>query len=410
MRPQGPAQMSVSEFIPSTARTVETRAGTSSRVRWLWIGLGVLLLAALLWFGSKLLFSPKHHTPPPAPVRTARVIKEDITVVQHTIATVVSPDMLQVTAQVQGTLVRAFFQEGQLVHKGDPLFQIDPRPFQAALTQAQGQLAKDQATLEGARVDLKRYQTLMAANAVAKQTVDDEAALVATDQGLVQADQGNVETARINLGYTRITSPIDGKTGPLLIQPGNVISVAGSTPLVTVTQIQPIMLSFFLAQNQLTQIQNQMAAGKLWATVPMPGAQGGQEKAKVDFISNTVGASTGTIELRATFANADQRLVPGQSVNVGVTMNDIPGATVVPRDAVNIGPDSSYVYVVGPGDIVSSKTIKLLNDDGINDAVEGDVKPGDQVVVEGQLRILPGAKVQVRNNGHFEKPASDMPS
>lgn len=129
--------------------------------------------------------------------------------------------------------------------------------------------------------------------------------------------------------------------------------------------------------------------------VPMPGAPDGKEEAKVDFISNMVGANTGTIELRATFQNADQRLVPGQNVNVSVTMGQIKGATVVPRDAVNLGPDSSYIYVVGKDNLVSSKTVKVLNDDGTVDAIEGDVKPGDQVVVEGQLRIVPGSKVQI---------------
>ena len=302
--------MSVSEFIPSVTR--DANAGqVSSRSRWLWGAIAIALLVGFAWFGWGFLFPDKKHTPPPPPVHVATATKRDVTVVQHTVGTVVSPDMLQVTAQVTGMLLKADFREGQLVHKGDPLFEIDPRPFEAALAQAQGQLAKDQATLAGARVDLKRYQTLLGANAIAKQTVDDETATVAQEEGVVQADEASVDNAKINLGYTRIVSPIDGKTGPLMIQPGNVITAASSTPLVTVTQIQPIKLSFFLPQNQLTQIQNQMAAGRLWAIVPMPGAEGGQEKAKVDFISNAVGANTGTIELRATFTNADQRLVPG---------------------------------------------------------------------------------------------------
>jgi len=322
--------------------------------------------------------------------------------------------MLQVTAQVTGMLAKANFQEGQLVRKGDPLFEIDARPFEAALAQAQGQLAKDQAILTGARVDLKRYQTLLGANAISKQTVDDQVATVAQNEGVVQADEAAVNTAKINVGYTRIISPIDGKTGPLMIQPGNVITAAtSSTPLVTITQVQPIKLSFFLPQSQLTEIQNQMAAGKLWAIVSMPGAQGGQEKAKVDFISNAVGANTGTIELRATFLNADQRLVPGQNVDVGITIKDLPGAVVVPRDAVNLGPDTAYVYVVDQDKIVSSKTVKIMNDDGARDAIEGGVKPGDRVVVEGQLRIVPGSKVQIRNRGpasDSDGPSSDMPS
>jgi multidrug efflux system membrane fusion protein len=403
--------MSVSEFLPSVSRNAIT-SRTSSRSRLVWGAVAVVVLAGLAWFGWGFLFPVKKHAPPPAPVHVAAATKQDVTVVQHTVGTVVSPDMLQVTAQVTGMLLKADFQEGQLVHKGDPLFEIDPRPFQAALAQVQGQLAKDSATLAGARVDLKRYQTLLGANAISKQTVDDETATVAQEEGVVQADEAGVDNAKINLGYTRIVSPIDGKTGPLMIQPGNVIAAASSTPLVTVTQIQPIMLSFFLPQNQLTQIQNQMQAGKLWAIVAMPGAMGGQEKAKVDFISNAVGANTGTIELRATFVNADQRLVPGQNVNVGVTMKDIPGATVVARDAVNLGPDSAYVYVVDSDDMVSSKTVTILNDDGVNDAIAGDVHPGDQVVTEGQLRIVPGNKVQIRNNRPVgaSGPNADMPS
>ncbi len=405
--------MSVTEFIPSVTRNSKV-GQTSSRSRWPWFAAAIVVLGALAWFGWGFLFPQHKRTPPPPPVRTAVAQQQDVTVVQHTVGTVVSPDMLQITAQVTGMLVKANFQEGQLVRKGDPLFEIDPRPFQASLAQAQGQLAKDQSSLAGARADLKRYQTLIAANAISKQIAEDEAATVGQDEGVVQADEAAVNTAKINLGYTHIVSPIDGKTGPIMIQPGNVVNSTGSTaPLVTITQVQPIKLSFFLPQNQLTQIQNQMAAGNLWAIVSMPGAQGGQEKAKVDFISNAVGANTGTIELRATFVNADMRLVPGQNVDVGVTIKDLPGAVVVPRDAVNLGPDTAYVYVVDQDNVVSSKTVKILNDDGVRDAIEGGVKPGDHVVVEGQLRIVPGSKVQIRKRGPANDstgPSSDMPS
>lgn len=405
--------MSVSEFLPSRVAKDKTAEGRiSSRARWLLIGLGLLLLAALLWFAIPYLFPAKPHVPPPAPVRTARATKKDVDVVQTTIGTVVSPATVQVTAQVQGKLLTAYFQEGQLVHKGDPLFLIDPAPFQNALAQARAQLAKDTATAQAAANDQQRYTSLYAQNAISQQQRDQAVATAKADAATVEADKAAANIAAENLGYTRILSPIDGKTGPILIQPGNLITVAGTTPLVSITQIQPIKLSFFLPQGQLTQIQNQMAAGKLQAMVPMPGAPDGKEQAKVDFISNAVVANTGTIELRATFQNADQRLVPGQSVNVGVTLNQIAGATVVPRDAVNVGPDSSYVYVVDKDDVVSSKTVKVLNDDGTVDAIQGEVKPGDQVVVEGQLRIVPGAKVQIRNNGRARAShmASDMPS
>jgi multidrug efflux system membrane fusion protein len=408
--------MSVSEFLPSASRAVKAGAARSSRARWLLWGVGVLLLLGLAWFGYRIFAPSKPHAPPPAPVRTAQAVKEDVTMVQNTIATVVSPATVQVTAQVQGKLLTAYFKEGDLVKRGDPLFLIDPAPFQNALAQAKAQLAKDSATLQSAQNDEKRYTALYSQNAISQQVRDQAVATAGADAATVESDKAAVNIAAENLGYTRITSPIDGKTGPIMIQPGNVIMVAGASntasPLVTITQIQPIKLSIFLPQTQLPQIQAQMTAGKLEAVVPMPGAQGGKEQAPVDFVSNMVGANNGTIEVRATFPNTDQRLVPGQNVNVGITIGQIAGATVVPRDAVNVGPDNSYVYVVDKNDMVASKTVKVLNDDGAMDAIQGDVKPGDQVVVEGQLRIVPGAKVAIRNNGRqrASRPASDMPS
>ena len=408
--------MSVSEFLPSASRTVKASAARSSRARRILWGLGVLLLLGLIWFTYRMFTPPKPHAPPAAPVRTAMAQRKDVTMVQNTIATVVSPATVQVTAQVQGKLLTAYFKEGDLVKKGDPLFLIDPAPFQNALAQAKAQLAKDSANLLNAQNDERRYTALYAQNAISQQQRDLAIATAQADAATVEADKAAVNIAAENLGYTRIVSPIDGKTGPIMIQPGNVILVAGASntvsPLVTITQIQPIKLSFFLPQTQLPQIQAQMAAGKLQAIVPMSGAEDGREQAPVDFVSNMVGANSGTIELRATFPNNDRRLVPGQNVNVGVTIGQIAAATVVPRDAVNVGPDNSYVYVVDKDDVVSSKTVKVLNDDGTMDAIQGEVKPGDRVVVEGQLRVVPGAKVAIRDNGRARasKPASDMPS
>ena len=296
--------MSVSEFLPSATREAKAKAAHTSRFRWLLLGLGAVLLAVLLWFGAGLLFPPKPHAPPPAPVRTARAIKRDVTVVQNTIATVVSPATVQVTAQVQGKLLPGLFPGRPDRPQGDPLFLIDPAPFQNALAQARAQLAKDTATAESALADERRYTALYAQNAISQQQRDQSVATARADAATVEADKAAVNIAAENLGYAHINSPIDGKTGPILIQPGNLISVAGSTPLITITQIQPIKLSFFVPQTELTQIQNQMAAGKLQAIVPMPGAEGGKEQAKVDFVSNMVGANTGTIELRATFPNS----------------------------------------------------------------------------------------------------------
>jgi multidrug efflux system membrane fusion protein len=362
---------------------------------WLAVLLAGLVVVVLGWKLIAGLFTHKPKAPAAPPVKVARAVRQDVAVMQKTIGTVVSPEMVQVTAQVTGKLLSAAFREGQMVRKGDLLFQIDPAPYQAALAQAEGQLAKDAATLANARVDLARYQTLAQQNAISNQQLATQAATVKSDEGVVIADQANVQSARINVGYTRIVSPVDGKTGAIFIQPGNVIASGNVNPLVTITQMQPMKVSFVLPQNLLSQIQNQQAAGRLVAVVPMPGAPGDAEKAAVDFVSNMVSASTGTIELRADFPNDDMRLVPGQTVTVSVALANIPGATLVPRDAVNVGPDSSFVYVVDKDGKAQSRTVKVLSDDGTNDAVQGDVRPGDTVITDGQLRVVSGQAVRV---------------
>jgi multidrug efflux system membrane fusion protein len=364
--------------------------------RFLWTGAAVALALFAAWYGAGLLV-PKKKGPPPPPVKVAVAQRRDMTVTQNTIGTVVSPAMVQVTAQVTGKLLAANFREGDIVRKGQLLFQIDPAPYQAAEAQAEGQLARDTATLANDRTDLSRYQLLARQNAISNQQLVTQQAKVKSDAGVVVADKASVDAARINLNYTRILSPIDGKTGAIFIQPGNVIPAVSANvqPLVTITQIQPIKVSFMLPQNRLPQIQTQYDRHRLMAVVPMPGAAGDSEKAPVDFVSNVVNAATGTIELRADFPNTDLRLVPGQTVNVAATLNQIPGATVVPRDAVNLGPDSAFVLVVDKDNKARAEPVRVLNDDGVNDAVQGNVKPGDKVVTEGQLRVTSGQLVRI---------------
>ena len=383
----------------------------SKQTRWILYGLGAALLLFVVWELVAPLFATRKKAPPPPPVKVAVAVRRDVTVTQNTIGTVVSPAMVQVTAQVTGKLLVANFREGDIVHKGDLLFQIDPAPYEAVLGQAQGALTRDTATLANDRVDLARYQALMKQNAIAQQQVATQEAKVKSDEGVVVTDKSAVDAARINLAYTRITAPVDGKTGPIFIQPGNVIPAVSATsqPLVTITQIQPIKVSFQLPQNALAQIQNQYNQHRLTAIVPMAGAPGGSEKAPVDFVSNVVSASTGTIELRADFPNTDMRLVPGQTVNVSATINQIPHAIVVPRDAVNLGPDNAFVLVVGKDGKVYSKTVQVLNDDGVNDAIAGDVKPGDRVVTDGQLRVTPGQQVRITRGQPAARPGDAEP-
>ena len=318
-----------------------------------------------------------------APVKVAHVQQRDMAVIERTIGTVVANSVVSVTARVQGQLVSVHFKEGQLVRKGDLLFEIDPSPYQAAYDSAQ-------AVLLGAKTNADRSANLLKANAIAPQSNDNAQATY------LQA-KANVEAARLNLDFTKIRSPLDGKTGPILLQPGNLVSVNGTTaPLVTIAQIQPIKVSFALPQADLPRIQARARAGGLVAQINLHGVGGGADiTAPVDFISNTVNATSGTIELRATFPNRDAALVPGQLVDVTVQLSDIPGALVVPRDAVNNGPDGQFVYVVTPELVAEQRPVKTLFDDGTNDAVEGNLHDGDQVIIDGQLRVIPDAKVSI---------------
>ena len=360
-------------------------------------GLGAVLLLLRAWYLVSHLLAPKHKAPPPPPVKVAIVQRRDMTVTQKTIGTVVSPATVQVTAQVTGKLLAANFHEGDIVHKGELLFQIDPAPYQAMEAEAEGQLARDTANLANDRLDLERYQTLARQNAISNQQLATQAAKVKADEGVLETDKAAVQSARINLNFTRIVSPIDGKTGPILIQPGNVIPAVSATtqPLVSITQIQPIKLSLMLPQNGLAQIQNQFNQHRLMAVVPIAGTPGDAETAPINFVSNAVSASTGTIELRAEFPNADMRLVPGQTVTVAVTINQIPGAILVPRDAVNLGPENAFVLVVAKDGKAYSRTVKFLSDDGVNHAIAGADKPRDRVVTNGQLRVTPGQPVRI---------------
>ncbi len=329
-----------------------------------------------------------------APVRTAAVERHDMPVVESTLGTVLANATIQVTARVQGRLESAGFEEGQFVKHGDLLFQIDPRPFQATLDQAQALLLRDQALLQNARRDGKRYASLYQQHTISSQLYDTASTNVDVLTATVAADKAAADLARINLGYTTIRSPIDGKTGSLLVQPGNMVAASGSIALVTITQVQPVKLSIHLPQSELPRIQARMKAHAIMLTIDLHDGLGTTVSARADFTDNAVNSQSGTIELRANFANAQLRLVPGQLVNVAVTLDDIANALVIPHAALNDGPEGTYVYVV-MGHHALQRRVSVLFDDSQHVAIAGKVKPGDQVIVEGQLRVVPGGAVKV---------------
>jgi multidrug efflux system membrane fusion protein len=370
---------------PDTDRDVpahEALSGTHPARRFVIGGIALAVVLGGYYYWSHGSATPPRRPVGAAPVRVADVVIHDMPVVEHTIGTVVANSTVSVTARVQGQLTKAFFKEGQMVKAGDLLFQIDPAPYQAAYDSAVANLATTKAKAE-------RYQALMSQNAIAPQSSDDAQA------AYLQA-KANLDMAKLNLDYTQIRSPVDGKTGPILLQPGNLVSINGITaPLVTIAQIQPIKVSFNLPQSDLPRIQARAQHGGLTATVDLHDAGGDTLTAPVNFISNTVSNNAGTIELRSTFPNEDGALVPGQLVDVTVALANIKDATVVPRVAVNIGPDNQYVYVVTAANVVEQHNVKVLFDDGTNMAVASDIKAGDRVIIDGALRALPGGKVTV---------------
>lgn len=343
-----------------------------------------------IWTGSE----KKERTRPPASVVVTTAITKDVAVVEHTTGTVIANATVQVTPQVTGQLQRAAFREGQIVKAGDLLFVIDPRPFQAALQQAEANLARDDATRLNADLTKRRYDALFAQNAISRTQKDNADATAKSAVATVEADRALVDVARINLGYTQIRSPVDGKTGPILIQPGNLVTANSANALVVLTQIEPVKVSFALPQSDLGAIQARDKAGKLTVQVDphKPGVK--PLSAKVDFVSNQVSGTTGTIELRADFDNKDHTLVPGQQVDVDVTLGTLPKATVVPREAVNDGPVGRYVFVVSPDMKAVMRPVTVLFDDGTAMAVKG-IGAKDKVIIDGQLRVIPGATVQL---------------
>jgi multidrug efflux system membrane fusion protein len=383
-----------------------TGPGHFPRLRSWVIGGGVLaLVLAGYWYFNRSGDGGADRRGNAAPVRVAVVEQRNMAVVERSLGTVVANTLVQLSARVQGTLESANFKEGQFVKKGDLLFQIDPRPFQAALAQAEAIYRRDQAQLTNALRDKQRYAALRAQGAISAQLSDTSDTNADVIAATVAADRAALDMARLNLSYSQIRSPVDGKTGPILVQPGNMISSSnGSTAaLVAIAEVRPIKVSFTLPQSALPRIQARQQTAPLVAILDVRDRSGKILSAPVDFVSNMVSNQSGSIELRATFPNTDLSLVPGQLVNVTVQLNDLPRALILPRDAVNDGPAGSFLFVVKDGKAVQT-SVDVLTDDGTNVAVSGKgLAPGDKVVMEGQLRVTPGGAVRVLGAQHGQE-------
>lgn len=331
----------------------------------------------------------------PIPVIVGAATQKTVPVQLRAIGNVQAYSTVTVKSKVGGELVRVHFTEGQDVKKGDLLFTIDPRPYEAALKQAEANLGRDLAQAKNAQEDARRYEFLIQKGVVARQQYDkfrtDADALEAT----VLADRAAVENAKIQLGYCSIHSPIDGRTGSLIVQQGNIIK-AEDINLVVINQIIPINVAFSVPEQFLPEIKKYMASGKLQVEALIPMNEARPERGVITFIDNAVDSSTGTIRLKGTFGNREKDLWPGQFVNVVLTLTTEPNAIVIPSQAVQTGQEGQYVFVVKQDLTVESRPVvagRTVNNETV---IQKGLQVNEKVVTDGQLRLYPGAKVEIK--------------
>src|SRR3954447_23000784 len=367
----------------------------------LWLLIVLLVIAGLVaWVslrgGNQPAQTGRFPTSGPVPVGTTKVEKGDMPVVLSALGTATPLAMVMVKTQINGQLTEIAFQEGQLVKKGDFLAQIDPRPYQVALAQAEGQLAKDQAALKNAEIDLQRYRTLVAQNSIARQTADTQAALVEQNRGTVQADQAQVETQKLNLTYCRIISPISGRVGLRQGDPGNYVQTSDATGIVVITQLQPISVIFTLPEDSLPVVARRLRGGaKLTVTAFDRSGANKLDTGRLETLDNQIDTTTGTVKLRAVFDNAEQTLFPNQFVNIQLLVDTLRGADVVPNAAIQRGAPGTFVYVVKPDDTVTAQPGTLGPGDTQRVAVTNGLELGQLVVTDGADRLKDGAKVRL---------------
>jgi multidrug efflux system membrane fusion protein len=332
----------------------------------------------------------------PVQVGAAAASTADLPITLDALGTVTPLATVTVRTRIDGQLVQVGFQEGQHVRKGDFLAQIDPRPYQAALEQAEGQLARDQALLRNAEVDLVRYRQLVAEDSIARQTLDTQESLVRQYRATIKVDQGQVNSARLNLAYCRIVSPVEGRVGLRQVDEGNYVQTSDSGGIVVVTQLRPITVVFTIPEDNLQNVLMRTRAG---VTLPVTAYdRSGTTKLATGVlttIDNQIDPSTGTVKLKARFENADERLFPNQFVNVRLLVDTVQGATVIPSAAVQRGSQGTYVYVVSPDGTATARPVTAGASDGEHLQVMKGIEPGERVVTDGVDRLRDGIKVTV---------------
>ncbi len=375
-----------------------------SRWRWLWFALALLLLIAVavhfLWpsVTAAKASSKAAGGPQGAPVVTATARKGDIGVYYSGLGAVTPFNTVTVRSRIDGQLVAVRYREGDTVIKNALLAEIDDAPYQAALTQAQGQLLRDQAILDNAKIDLARYQLLAPQHAIPEQQLATQQATVHQSEGVVKLDEGQIQTAQVNLAYCKIPAPITGRIGLRLVDPGNIVHAADTNGLLVITQMDPISVIFAIPERQLLVVQQQIAAGQhLEVDVRDSDSKTKIGQGTLTTLDNQIDPSTGTLKLRATFANGKGTLFPNQLVNARLLVQEKSGVTLLPTAAIQRNAQATYTYLLKPDSTVTVRNVTIGTTEGDDSEITSGLVPGDVVVMTGVDKLQEGSKVTLAN-------------
>ncbi|HVZ73694.1 MAG TPA: efflux RND transporter periplasmic adaptor subunit [Polyangia bacterium] len=379
---------------------------TRPQRRGLGIGVVVALAIAGVIFARTRATGQSKSAPPagrdaadrPVPVLVAKAVRRDVPIILEGLGSVTAYKTVNVHTQVDGRLDKVLFKEGQAVKEGEVIAQIDPRPFEIQLHTGQAALARDEAQLHGAEKNLERYQTVVQQQLIPQQQVDDQRTLVEQYRAATQGDQATIENAKLQLDYARIKSPLAGVTGVRQVDPGNLVHAADATPIVVVTQLDPIAVLFTLPQDDLGRVAQAQARGAVTVSAISRDGDAPIATGQLALVDNQINQSTATIRLKAVFPNPDKKLWPNQFVKARIQLDVKKGALVVPAVAVQHGPDGTFVYVVD-GEKAAMKTITVALLQGDEAILGKGVDAGDAVIIEGQNQLRPGSKIVARANG-----------
>jgi len=375
-------------------------------MRNLWLSFGAAALAAITVACSG--GEAVQQTPPsggrggrgglnaPVPVTIAKVEQKSVPIEVQGIGTVIAATTVAVRSQITGEMKSVHFKEGDDVEQGQLLVTLDKRPLEAVLQQTEATLARDIAQANNAKAQAARYHDLQQRGIATREQVDTITSQSAALDATVAADRANVETARLQLDYATISSPIAGRTGLLQIHPGNLVRANDTTPIVTINRITPVYVSFAVPEAQLPELKRYMAQGSLTVRALPAADEGPPSIGRMNFIDNAVDVTTGTIKVKGTFPNQDRRLWPGQFVNVTMTLTNDPRAIVVPSPAIQTGQQGTYVFVVKPDQTVELRIVNVARSKGNEIVIKDGLKPGETVVTDGQLRLVPGSHISVK--------------